>query len=112
MHDSIISFAILIARGKFVPARTSHRVSASMIESGSLANARACISTGKGLSIPSDLDQYDDFDFAVAYDAEDIVSATELADVAKLKFDADDSLDSKSSSTSFTAGRKYGDVGD
>lgn len=96
MHLPLISLAILIARGKFVEARISHRVSASITESGSSAKARACFSNEAELSIP--LDQYEYLDGAVAYDAVDMVSATELDAVAKLKPDVDDSLDSKSAS--------------
>ena len=96
MHLYSMSLTVAIARGKFVDARISQSVRASMTESGSLAKARACSFNEELPSIP--LDQYEFIEGAVAYDDVDMVSANEPDAVAKLKLEDDESLDSKSSS--------------
>ena len=116
MHVSMMSFAILMASGKFVEAKISHLVIASMIESGSLASACACFSNDAELPIPSVSDQPEYLDGAVAKDAFDIVSETEMDAVAKLRLEAPESLDSRSASmypnVLDSEGLKYGDVGE
>ncbi len=115
MHVSMISFAILMARDTLVDASTSHLVSASMIESGSFARACACFSNVAALPIPSDSDQVEYLDGAVANEAVDTESDPEKKAVAKLKFETPESLDSRSSSkypSCLVTGRKYGDVGE
>ncbi len=67
-----------------------------MTASGLLAKARACSFNEELPSIP--LDQYEFIEGAVAYDAVDTVSDNEPVAVAKLKLEAEESLDSKSSS--------------